>query len=386
MKSIPAIVLISALLFSGTSALANTPLRSDTASSLVGPFRSYADVVPQGIRVPTVVEVPLGDGFLERLDFAVEDRTADEFQPYYFIRETFTNSSPVTITSDARTGSEGAMIDEDNRTYAEFPVSGEQESRVRMTLKADRLITASSFTFSVDDNIALPRTVEVRAVVGGRETVLLAERSLGGQAVTFPRATADTWYISFRFGQPLRIAELRLIQENATRSTRQAIRFLAQPSHTYRVYFDSDRASRISVGESPNLASRQDVVTVAGGPVILNPLYTVADTDADGIPDKKDNCVSVANTDQVDINANGRGDMCEDFDRDGVGNSLDNCPDIPNRSQADVDGDKIGDECDTEESRITEKYPWLPWAGIGFAGFVLVVLFALTLRHSPQNN
>ena len=85
-----------------------------------------------------------------------------------------------------------------------------------------------------------------------------------------------------------------------------------------------------------------------------------------------DNCISTINPDQIDVNRNGRGDACDDFDQDGLINTRDNCPNIPNRNQIDTDGDKIGDVCDNEESRTTEKYPWLPWVGIGFAGLVLV--------------
>ena len=49
-----------------------------------------------------------------------------------------------------------------------------------------------------------------------------------------------------------------------------------------------------------------------------------------------------------------------------VVNSQDNCVNEPNRNQRDTDSDGIGDVCDQEESRITEKYPWIPWLGIGF--------------------
>lgn len=45
----------------------------------------------------------------------------------------------------------------------------------------------------------------------------------------------------------------------------------------------------------------------------------------------------------------------------------------------------IGDVCDKEESRVTEKYPWLPMAGIGFAGLVLAVLFTITAQSMFKN-
>ena len=83
------------------------------------------------------------------------------------------------------------------------------------------------------------------------------------------------------------------------------------------------------------------------------------------------------------MDGNGRGDACDDFDRDGVINSKDNCPNNPNRNQLDTDGDGIGDVCDREESRVTERYPWLPWLGIGFVALVLLGLFVMVAREMP---
>jgi hypothetical protein len=100
----------------------------------------------------------------------------------------------------------------------------------------------------------------------------------------------------------------------------------------------------------------------------------LSDSDKDSIPDVRDNCPGVPNFDQEDIDQNGRGDVCDDYDRDGIINSIDNCRDVLNYDQRDTDGDKIGDTCDSDESRFTEKYPWIVWAGIAFAAIVFLVL------------
>jgi hypothetical protein len=55
--------------------------------------------------------------------------------------------------------------------------------------------------------------------------------------------------------------------------------------------------------------------------------------DCDGIADSVDNCLTVPNPDQADL------------DGDGVGDACDNCPTLANPDQADNDGDGNGDAC-----------------------------------------
>ncbi|MBT8223320.1 MAG: thrombospondin type 3 repeat-containing protein, partial [Eudoraea sp.] len=51
------------------------------------------------------------------------------------------------------------------------------------------------------------------------------------------------------------------------------------------------------------------------------------DTDNDGIPDDQDNCPSMSNPNQEDLDNDGMGDLCdEDLDGDGIPNTTDDCP------------------------------------------------------------
>ncbi|MDP6583996.1 MAG: thrombospondin type 3 repeat-containing protein, partial [Anaerolineales bacterium] len=177
-----------------------------------------------------------------------------------------------------------------------------------------------------------------------------------------------------------RISELRLFDEDATKISTRGLRFLAQPDHSYRIYLDPDRYVKRDTSEAGNLALDEDVLTIEPVPTEQNPGYIRADVDGDGVPDILDNCVSVENSDQTDVDGNERGDVCDDFDKDGLVNSKDNCPNEPNRRQIDTDADGLGDVCDDEESRLTEKYKWIPWVGIGFATLVILILFAITAR------
>ena len=353
--------------------------------SLTNAYRFYKDVDNLAINVPTVVEVPLATEFIEHFDFVVLDKTTNYFEPHYFKQETLVNEIPITVTTAPHAGEANRMIDKDAWTYVDFSLPENAQGQVKITLTSPSPISSSALTILLDDNTALPTSVEIRASVGGQNKIVVANKKMDQQTIRFPQTTSNWWEITFNYSQPLRISELRLDQSNAIKSNSRALRFLAQPGHSYRVYFDPDRPAEAPVGEAGNLTSAQDVLVISKTLTPQNnPNYVIADVDNDGVPDILDNCVSVNNQDQQDVNNNGRGDACDDFDQDGRMNSTDNCPDNPNWGQEDTDGDGIGDVCDKEESRITEKYPWIPWVGIGFAAIVLIVLLVLTARATYQ--
>lgn len=165
----------------------------------------------------------------------------------------------------------------------------------------------------------------------------------------------------------------------------KGLRFLAQPKTAYFIYRNPDRFINVPYGPHGDLVNDVGILPVLPPAWVKNVAFLQADSDGDIVPDLNDNCPLVANADQKDIDKNGVGDECDDYDRDQILNVNDNCVNIPNQPQHDIDHDGLGDECDDEESRLTERLPWVPWVGIGIALLVLITLFIL-VANSPKRN
>jgi len=348
-------------------------------------FRNFKDIPLPSIKIPTVVEVSFDNEFLERFEFAVFDATAAKQVEHLFIRGSSQEEVPIKIQTNGRTTNGNSLNDGNSLTYIEFPIESSSlgEGAVvgkiaNINISSDEPITSSLVRLILSNNVALPTHIEIRA----DGELIVVNQKMTSATVRFPKTTAKNWAISFWHVQPLRISELHLTQEFSEQKIIQKIRFLAQPSHTYRIYFNPDRTPPVtSLLRESDLKDNKGVVKLQSYSTQKNPTYTLADIDKDGIADINDNCVNTSNQDQEDIDENGRGDACDDFDRDGFINSLD----IPNRNQADEDADTIGDACDEEESRLTERHTWIPWAGIGIAGAVLLVLFTITARGMKKD-
>ena len=73
------------------------------------------------------------------------------------------------------------------------------------------------------------------------------------------------------------------------------------------------------------------------------------DLDEDGIFDNEDNCPSIPNPDQANMDGDLNGDVCDpDLDGDFIVNGSDNCPESYNPTQSDMDNDGVGNPCDPD--------------------------------------
>lgn len=365
------------------------PATSDGAARAdkpVAAFRVVDRYSPFTIPVPTVVELPIRDNFAIS-QFAVREVPATPDAPERFIANDYRVQSEINSVSQAVfVDSNRELSLSDNRPDTTYTSPAGLGSLQQVTFKIETAIpvTSSALVLELAPQVARPISATITAVVDGREEVVLNTQSMSAERVSFPQVTAQTWYVTLAHWQVLRLSELRLQDDRANATTNRTLRFLAQPGASYRVYADPDRRVNLSTTEAGELRRAQSVFGVRPFLPQANPVFAPSDVDGDGIPDRRDNCVRVANPDQIDVDGNQQGDACDDFDGDRVLNRIDNCPSEPNRNQRDTDADGVGDACDTEESRFTEKHTWVPWVGMATAATVLAVLFAVVLRRRPH--
>lgn len=338
-------------------------------------YQSVIDLPSISSEIPIVAEVPLPASVVGQRVFTLYDKTEQFFEPFYLLRET-EDLLPQSIRIAGVLQPE--LTDDDIDSSIDFELVDDLPSTAVITISTPQPISASALTLALARHVSLPTHITIVALVDGVERTIVSQRELSNTRVVFPETTSDSWTVTLRYSQLLRISEIALDQRYEG-DARYAIRFLAQPSHEYAIYANPDHYERPPVGEAGNLARAETVTRLENIAVAINPLYEPTDLDVDGVADLSDNCVNISNPDQIDLDGNGRGDACDDFDLDGKINSRDNCPNKPNRDQLDTDADGLGDVCDDEESRITERLTWLPWAGLGVAVVILLALLAATI-------
>ncbi|MDB2379807.1 thrombospondin type 3 repeat-containing protein [Luminiphilus sp.] len=99
----------------------------------------------------------------------------------------------------------------------------------------------------------------------------------------------------------------------------------------------------------------------------VSPVMTGPDTDSDSVPDSVDNCPNQPNTNQLDTDGDGRGNICDDDDdNDGVADADDAFPLDPSESK-DSDQDGYGDNTDQCPNSPESDAGTIDETGCGFS-------------------
>jgi len=359
---------ISLLVLSASSlGLAQSDLPSDLQTKLNSFQSFYTPVIPELVK-PTVVSLELNSA--QRYGIVVLENENPTPQAWQKITQ---YSNPVSVVeSSPLIGAPSSLSDNKYQTFAEFDLD-QDSSEAFVVLESKQTFSSNSLSLSLEDNVELPDNIAIQAWIENDWKTLKAFDtldSLRSSYIDFPETSAQKWKIQFKHYQPLRLNEITLNESKSGSNKTTEYRWLARPDKTYTIYADSENSVYIPTAESGDLKSSSlDVTALEKTEAQVNPNFTEADSDNDGLIDKNDNCPYTANPDQIDVDANQKGDACEDFDGDGISNLEDNCPEHANYAQYDEDHDGIGDTCDSEESRPIEKMPWLPWAGMSLNGY-----------------
>lgn len=361
----------------------------NSANANSGLFQRYKNsiAVPvQNLMVPTVLQADFSVSEIEQDSFAVYDQSSSRFLPYLFIDGG--SQSNVPSAMDMKTWSNiSTLVDGNSQTRSEFTLYDPNSKNIAaVELIFPTAINSNALTIILDAYVTLPDFISIKADVNGKEVLMVNKIPVSSSVINFPETLSTRWIVEFEYSQPLRIAEIKFNNLLNTQ-TKKSVRFLAEPSHVYMIYANPEVATpNYALGmEAPNLTNGDGVKNVGLLSLQINNSFVPADSDKDQVPDMYDNCVSIQNTDQTDVDSNGKGDVCDDFDRDGVIGQSDNCLNIPNYNQKDTDGDSVGDACDPDESRLTEKYPWIVWIALGFAVLVFLCLFFIATRKMRDN-
>jgi hypothetical protein len=342
---------------------------------LIKVYKNYIQVPKQDIVVPTTLEVSFSADRINNEYFGVYNETDKKFTTSLVLGDQYSgvnNGSAI----DAKTNEDLSGLFTDGSNFKKdfyLDKDGNSGSAV-VYINYPKAIKSNSLNISFDNYVLLPKSLTLKAEVNGMEVIVLNKIKPTSSNINFLTTTASKWILEMEYSQPLRISNIHL--NDALNASTKKIIFLSLPNKTYRIYANPEVVPQLYTNDdySNVPSSMQGTKKIGPFSVLENPSFVLSDSDKDSIPDVRDNCPGVPNFDQEDIDQNGRGDVCDDYDRDGIINSIDNCRDVLNYDQRDTDGDKIGDTCDSDESRFTEKYPWIVWAGIAFAAIVFLVL------------
>jgi hypothetical protein len=262
-------------------------------------------------------------------------------------------------------------------TYINFDPNSETK---QVTFDAPSNARYSALNLSLGDNTQIPRTVTIEAILPGStvwRTIL--DKSRFQNQITFPEIQPNLLRITFETPHLLRLSELKWTTTTQQSEEKSQISFWAEEGDSFTLFIQP------SFGQTPLYANSNtptgidsSTPTFSFPSAQANPSFN-PDFDNDGLIDSQDLCPLFADSNNLDIDKNGRGDACEDPDQDGLNSNVDNCPFVNNRDQSDTDKDGEGDACDDTVDQVSENSEL--WINLSF-GLMILALLALVGRSA----
>lgn len=276
-------------------------------------------------------------------------------------------------------GKPANLVDGNNESF--FTFHPETDRTKSTTLNFGELTDVSGIYVTLSDGIINPKTVSVSGKFANGEEVIIVNRKKFSHRIPFPTVAVTQLKISYDTPHFLRLSEIEIMGQEETEKTDELI-FFAEEGKDYILYSNSHFGQKhYSSREYQPLTTDSKTPLFSLTSTGKNPFFN-NDFDSDGLNDNIDLCPKISDSQNTDIDNNGRGDVCEDPDQDKRMSSFDNCPYKYNPDQKDSDLDKVGDACDEEENRLSENTDYLLWYIFGFAALFLGVLVWRSLKKN----
>jgi Thrombospondin type 3 repeat len=385
-KTILYVVSVFTILVTALTAHAMTPLETKTKFD-AAQYEKVGDVVlPNAIELPTVFKIDKSKNNIGEGEYGLVVDQNNEPATLYTRFQKEDNSQPSvqpTIKSLSPTKEYiGFINDAIPNTFTEFDLD-KDGGKASFEYNFGKISNLENVSFQLAPGVANPEMIEVLGEKNGEKfTIISKSRFLNGD--NFPPVKVDKIIINLYHSQVLRISEMFVTTGFGFDKTeaQQNYYFLAKPGSTYKAYLDGGRVPDSYETLPENIGYEFKEVSILK--FVNNIPFTTKDTDKDGVLDQVDNCITVENADQADLDKNSRGDKCEDRDLDGVWDYKDNCTKSSNPDQKDTDKDGIGDECDIDDSRLFQTFfsnnSWALPVIISVCSILVIGVFATRLK------
>lgn len=342
----------------------------------VSKYQNYVVLDKLSINVPTVVEINDDKNTFSNSFNILILNDKNDYNIKYFTENKSTIIQPkiTMVCMENKCSDNKNIFDRDYNTVADFKLNNKGLNNGKIIVEYNTPITTDKVFFEVGEHSYKPEKFDLYA--DGQ--LILSDANV--DTVRFPQIKGKIFEIRFVYDKPIRFTEVGVGYNSVDKNI---IKFLYQPGEIYRLYYNGFGILKNIFDY--NLAKEANVKNINIKSYDINNAYREMDEDSDNIVDRIDNCPNISNTDQLDIDGDGRGDACDDYDFDGVPNNIDNCPEISNSDQRNEDNDNKGDVCDDGESRLSEKYKWVQWVVLGIGFVILIVLFYMVYRNTNNN-